>query len=58
MEKTFLNLVILKSKTFHQPKRPISIKNRDINKIMVSDKVFFGKRGFKYFIGYKDAEKM
>ena len=58
MEKTFLNLVILKSKTFHQPKRPISIKNRDINKIMVSNKVFFGKRGFKYFIGYKDAEKM
>ena len=50
--------MILKSKTFHQPRIPISIKNGDINKIVVSNKVFFGKRGFKYFIGYKDAEKM
>ena len=32
---------------FHQYKRPISIK-----------KVSFGKKGFKYFIGYKDAKKI
>ena len=48
--------MILKSKKkkFHQHKRPISIKNIDINKIVVSNKVFFGKKGFKYFIGLKD----
>ena len=30
----------------------------DINKIVVSNKVLLGKKGFKYFIGYKDASKM
>ena len=39
-------------------KRPISIKIVDINKIVVSNKVTFGKEGFKYFLGYKDAEKL
>ena len=29
----------------------------DINKMVVSNKVSFGKKGFKYFIGYKDARK-
>ena len=42
----------------NQHKRPISIKNIDINKIVVSDKVSFGKKVFKYFIGYKDTEKI
>ena len=27
-----------------------------LNKIVVSNKVSFGKEGFKYFIGYKDAK--
>ena len=35
----------IKNQRFHQYKRPISIKNIDIDKI------------FKYFIGYKDAKK-
>ena len=30
----------------------------DINKIVVSNKVLLGKKGFKYFIGYKHASKM
>ena len=42
---------------FHQYKRPISIDNREVNKIAVSNKIFFGKNHFKYFIGYKDAKK-
>ena len=29
----------------------------DINKMVLSDKVSLGKKGFKYFIGYKDAKK-
>ena len=30
----------------------------DINKRFVSDKVSFWKKGFKYFIGYKDSKKI
>ena len=59
MEKTiikFCDIEIQKLK-FHQHKGPISIKNMDIDKIRVSDKVSFGKKEFKYFIGYRDAKK-
>ena len=42
----------------HQYKGPISKENIDINKIIVCNKVSFGKKGFQYFIGYKDAKKM
>ena len=34
------------------------ISNIDINKVVVSNKISFGKKGFKYFIGYKDAKKL
>ena len=52
--------MILKSKKkkIHKHRRPISIKNTSINKIVVSNKVSFGKNGFKYFIGRKDAKKI
>ena len=30
--------------------------NIDINKIVISNKVSFDKKDFKYFIGYKDAK--
>ena len=46
----------IEKQKFHQHKRPISIKNLDINKIVVSNKVSLGKKGFQYFIGYKDAK--
>ena len=43
---------------FHQYKKRISIKkNMDINKI-VSNNITFGKKHFKYFIGYEDAKKL
>ena len=47
--------MILKSKdkNFTKHKRPISKKYIDINEKVVSNKVSFGKKGFKYFIGYK-----
>ena len=35
-------------------KNPILINDVDINKIVVSNKLPFGKQDFKYFIGYKD----
>ena len=47
-----------KKQKFHQNKRPILIKNKDINKIVISTKVSFDEKGFKYFIGYKDAKKV
>ena len=39
----------IQKQKFYQHKGPISIKNIDINKIVVSNKVSFGKTGFKYF---------
>ena len=46
----------VKKHKLHQHKSPISI--RDVNKIIVSSKVPFGKKGFKHFIGYKDYRKV
>ena len=43
---------------FHQSESPISINDIDINKIVVPNKLPFGKQDFKYFIGYKDSEKI
>ena len=43
---------------FHQISGLISIGNANINKIIVSNKVPFGKKGFKYFIGYKNDRKV
>ena len=48
----------IQKQTFHQHKRPIWIKNIDVNKIVVSNNVSFGKKGFQYFIGYKDAKNI
>ena len=51
----FGDIEIQKQK-FHQHEETISIKNINIIKIVVSSKVPFGKKGFKYFFGYKDAK--
>ena len=58
MEKNikFGDIEIQKQK-LHQHKAPTAIKNMDINKIGISNKVSFGKKFFKYFIGYKDGKK-
>ena len=60
MEKTIIKLgdIEIEKEKFRQHKKPISIKNIDINKTVVSNKVSFGKKGFKYFISYKDAKKL
>ena len=42
---------------FHQYKSSTSINDIGINKIVVSNKIPFGKQDFKYFTGYKDAKK-
>ena len=47
----------LKNKNFTSIKTYF-IKNIDINKIVVSNIVSSGKKGFKYFIGYKNAKNI
>ena len=46
MEKTIIKFgnIEIKKQKFHQHKRPISIKNIDINKTVVSNKVSFDKK--------------
>ena len=56
MEKIIVKSCDIEIETFHQYKKPILIKNVDINKIVASNKVSFGKKGFKFFIGYKDVK--
>ena len=48
----------IQKQNIYRHKRPISIKNIDINKTVVSYKVPFGKKGLKYFISYQDAKKV
>ena len=43
---------------FHNHKNPFSIDNIDINKIVVSYKVSFSKKDFKFCIVYNDAKKV
>ena len=54
---TFSDTGIEKHK-FYQHKNSISIYDVDINKIVVSGKFPFAKKDFKYFISYKDVEKV
>ena len=42
----------------YQYKSSISINDIDINKIVVSNKFFLGKKDFRYFSGYKDNKKI
>ena len=42
----------------HQYRITISTGNIDFNKIVVSNKISFDKKRFKYFIGHKDAKKI
>ena len=43
---------------FDYSKRTINIKNEIGDKIIISNKISFGKKDFKYFIGYKGDEKV
>ena len=49
MEKAIIKFgdIAIEKQKFHQ-------HNTDSNKIVLSNKVSFGKKGFKYFIGYED----
>ena len=42
----------LKKKNFHQHKTPICLRDVDIEKVLVSNKISFIEKIYKYFIGY------
>ena len=44
---------IIEKYKFHQYKSPVSMKDVNISKIVLSKRVSFGKKNRKYFIDYK-----
>ena len=50
---SFDNTEVEKQK-FHQRRSSVAIYDVNIDAIVVFNKVPFGKKGFKYFIGYED----
>ena len=47
----FGNIEIEKNKFYHH-KSLIFLKNVDIEKVLVSNKISLGEKNYKYFIGY------
>ena len=47
----FGDIEIKKSK-FYRHKTPIPLKDKNIEKVLVSDKISFSETNYKYFIGY------
>ena len=43
---------------YHFYKNLILIDDVDIDKTLISNKIYFGKKDFKCFLGYKDNEKL
>ena len=52
------NNIIIEEYKLYQNENTILINDIDLKKIVVSNKLPFSKPHFKYFIGYKDAEKI
>ena len=48
----------VKKSSFHKSKYPIDINEVNIGKIVISNKVLYGKKGLKYFIRYKGDDKI
>ena len=45
---------VIEKRKFHSSKRSSDINDVDIDKITITNKFYCGKKGFKYFIGYKN----
>ena len=54
---TFCKIEVEKHE-FYWHKSPVSINDVDVSKILASNEVGFGKKDFKYFIGYKGGKKV
>ena len=57
-EIIMLSDIEIEKQKFHTHKNLISIYEVNIDRILVSNKVLFGKKGFKHFLGYKENEKV
>ena len=49
---TFGNMEMEKNIFFYHNKTPILLKDVDIEKVLVSKKIYFDEKNYKYFIGY------
>ena len=48
----------LKKSAVYNLKYPSNIDKADITKILISNKVSYGKKGFRYFTGYQNGKKI
>ena len=60
MENTIIKFgdIEIEKQKFHQHKGPISIKNIDINKIVMSNEVSFGKKDLNILLATKMLKKI
>ena len=58
MDKKIIKFDDAETEEYKCHKSPISINNVDIKKTVVSNKFPFCKQDLKYFIAYKDANKI
>ena len=47
-----MGILKLKKNKFYHSKTPTSLKDVDIKKVLVSNKISFGEKNYKYFTGY------
>ena len=52
---TFDNIEI-EQKIFYRYKNPVPLKDVDIEKLLISNKISFGDKNYKCFIGYLDND--
>ena len=53
-----LSNIKVKKHKFHKHKSPISIYDKNFDRIIMSSRVSLDKKAPKYFIGYKDYKKV
>ena len=60
MKKTTIKFddLEIQKQNFHQHTRPISVKNVDINKVVVSNKLSFGKNDLNTLLAKKIIKKL
>lgn len=60
MKKEFLKSCDIKieKRKFYYSKILVNMNNEDIDRIKISKKIYFGKKSFKYIIGYKNDKKV
>ena len=49
---TFADIEIKKNKNFYRYKSHVPLRDIEIEKVLVSNKISFGEKNYKYFIGY------